>query len=404
VKTYQVGGAVRDRLSGAPVKDRDWVVVGATAADLLALGFRQVGREFPVFLHPDTGEEYALARTERKTGPGHTGFVFDTSPEITLEDDLARRDLTVNAMAMDEDGAIIDPFRGQADLAEGILRHVSPAFAEDPLRVLRVARFAARFDFRVAPETEQLMRRMADSGALDELTPERVWGELEKALAAPHPVRFFEVLRACGAQAGLFPEIDRLFGVPQPAEHHPEIDTGVHVMLVLAQAARMTDDPVTRFAALTHDLGKGTTPADMLPHHNGHEQRSVSLVNELCDRYRIPNLYRELAALTARYHGHCHDAAELRPGTLLAVLDAFDAFRRPDRIERFLQACEADFRGRPGYEQRPYPQARLFRDALTAARQVDSAELLAAGVAGKALGEALHQRRAEAIRAALTDR
>jgi tRNA nucleotidyltransferase (CCA-adding enzyme) len=399
MKVYLVGGAVRDRLLGIPGADRDYVVVGATPEQMTALGFKPVGADFPVFLHPQTKEEYALARTERKSGHGYKGFTFYCAPDVTLEDDLKRRDLTINAMAEDEAGNLIDPFGGAADLRAGILRHVSAAFAEDPLRVLRVARFAARFDFRVADETRTLMAELARTGELGHLVAERVWQELERALAEAAPTRFFEVLRDCGALRILFPEIEALFGVPQPPEHHPEIDTGVHTLLVLAAAARLTPDPRVRFAALTHDLGKGTTPPAEWPKHVGHEERGVELVKALCQRLRAPNEYRDLAVLTARYHFHCHRFGELRPGTVLETLEALDAFRKPERVELFALACEADFRGRPGYETRPYPQAQGLRDAFAAARTLDTARIAATGGHGIEVGERIRQARIAAIRA-----
>ncbi|MFZ5593022.1 MAG: multifunctional CCA addition/repair protein [Pseudomonadota bacterium] len=400
MEIYQVGGSVRDKLLGLPVQDRDWVVVGATPQRMLDLGYRQVGKDFPVFLHPESHEEYALARTERKTGPGYKGFAVHAAPDVTLIDDLRRRDLTINAMAETPDGALIDPFGGAEDLRQRLLRHVSPAFAEDPVRILRVARFAARFagmDFRVAEETNMLMRRMVESGEVDTLVPERVWAELERALGESRPARFFEVLRNCGALARLFPEIDRLFGVPQPIEHHPEIDTGVHTMMVLDQAARLSSDPCVRFAALMHDLGKGTTPPEEWPRHLGHEERGVALVLDLCRRLRAPADYRDLAVLTARYHTHCHRAGELRPSTLLDTLQALDALRRPQRFESFLLACEADSRGRPGYEERPYPQADLFRAALQAAQAVAVKPLVEKGYTGDRLAEQLRYQRITAV-------
>ncbi len=394
-----MGGAVRDRLLGLPVQDRDFVVVGATPEEMIAAGFKPVGADFPVFLHPQTKEEYALARTERKSGRGYKGFTVYAAADVTLEDDLRRRDLTINAMAMDEAGQLIDPFGGKADLEQGILRHVSPAFVEDPLRVLRVARFAARFaTFRVADETLALMRRLSESGELDTLVPERVWTETDKALAETAPARYFEVLRACGALERLFPEIEALFGVPQPPEHHPEVDTGVHVLLVLAQAARLAPDARVRFAALVHDLGKGVTPREQWPHHIGHEERGVEIVRRLCEKWRVPNDYRDLAVLVARYHGHCHRALELREASLLDLLEALDVLRRPERLELFLLACEADFRGRPGYETRPYPQSAYLRSAFEAARAVDAAAVAAAGGQGAAIAERIRQARIAAIR------
>ena len=399
--TYLVGGAVRDKLLGLPVKERDWVVVGATPAEILARGYKQVGKDFPVFLHPETHEEYALARTERQTAHGYKGFAVHAAPDVTLEQDLERRDLTINAMAETPDGRVIDPFGGRRDLEARRLRHVSPAFAEDPVRILRVARFAARlarWNFTVADETLALMKRMVDNGEVDALVPERVWQELVRALGEDHPARFFEVLRACGALVRLFPEIERLFGVPQPPRHHPEVDSGVHTLMVLEQAARLSSDPCVRFAALTHDLGKGETPAGEWPHHHGHEQRSVRLVQALCRRLRAPNDYRDLAVLTARYHGHCHRAAELRPSTLLDTLQALDAFRRPQRFEQFLLACEADARGRVGREDAPYPQAAWLRAARQAAAAVNAAALADDGLQGEALARELRRLRLDAVR------
>jgi tRNA nucleotidyltransferase (CCA-adding enzyme) len=403
-KTYLVGGAVRDRLLGLPVTDRDYVVVGATPDDLLAAGFKQVGADFPVFLHPDTGEEYALARTERKTAPGYHGFAVSFSPDVTLEQDLQRRDLTINAMAQAPDGTLIDPYGGQADLAARRLRHVSPAFAEDPVRILRVARFAARFarlGFRVADETRALMQQMVAAGEVDALVPERVWQEFERALREPDPQCFITVLRDCGALARLLPELDRLFGVPQPPEPHPEIDTGVHTLLVLEQAARLGTDPQMRFAALLHDLGKGTTPPEQWPHHHGHEARSVELVRGLCARLKVPTAYRELALAVARDHGNAHRALELRAGTLLDIIERTDALRRPQRFAQFLLACEADHRGRTGFENRPYPQATRLQRAFEAARGVDVRPLVERGLTGEAMRSALRQARTRAIAAAI---
>ena len=397
MKIYQVGGAVRDKLLGRPVTDRDWVVVGTAPKDLEDRGYIRVGKDFPVFLHPQTHEEYALARTERKIAPGYKGFVFHTSPEVTLEEDLRRRDLTINAMAEDPEGHLIDPFGGQRDLESGILRHVSPAFSEDPVRILRVARFAARFGFQVATETLSLMQQMVRSGEVDALVPERIWAEFEKALGEARPRRFFEVLRECAALGAIFPELERLFGVPQPAQYHPEIDTGLHILLVLEQAARLSQDTRVRFAALVHDLGKGLTPKEQWPHHPGHEQLGLTLIEGLCERYRIPNDYRELARLVARYHGHCHRVQELRSSTLLKTLKALDAFRRPERFAQFLAACEADARGRTGFEESPYPQAALFQNALEAANRVNTRELIERGFSGAALGQELERSRLQAI-------
>jgi tRNA nucleotidyltransferase (CCA-adding enzyme) len=401
MQVYLVGGAVRDELLGRPVAERDWVVVGATPTEMSAQGYKQVGRDFPVFLHPTSHEEYALARTERKSAPGYRGFSVEFAPDVTLEADLARRDLTINAMARASDGSLVDPFGGRADIEHRVLRHVSPAFVEDPVRVLRLARFAARYaplGFHVADDTLALARRMASSGELDALVPERVWQETEKALGEREPAVFFEVLRACDALARIFPEIDRLYGVPQPARWHPEIDTGVHTQMSLAAAARLSEEKVVRFAALVHDLGKAETPRETLPSHSGHEERSVRLVNELCTRLRIPNEYRELAVLAARHHGVVHRAAELRPSTIVDLLDSTDALRRPARFEQLLLACEADARGRKGLENRDYPQAeRLRRARASAAKVAPSAEELER-FEGAALGDHLRQRRIEAVR------
>lgn len=404
MKIYLVGGAVRDALLGRPAKERDWVVVGATAEDLLAQGFKPVGKDFPVFLHPETRDEYALARTERKTAPGYHGFVMHTGPGVTLEQDLLRRDLTINAMAQDAEGRLIDPYGGLHDLEERRLRHVSPAFSEDPVRILRLARFAARFaplGFRVAAETQVLMREMVTAGEVDALVPERVFAELSKALMEDLPSIFFSVLRECGALARLFPEIDALFGVPQPPVHHPEIDTGVHTLLVLDQAARLSADPVVRFAALTHDLGKALTdPADW-PRHHGHEKRGLPVLARLCDRLKAPNVYRRLAEQVMRYHGHAHRALELRPSTLVDLLQRLDAYRQKDTLERFLLACEADARGRPGFEQRAYPQAARLATAHRAALTAAVQPLLAQGHRGEALGQALRLERIRRVRAAI---
>ena len=398
MKIYQVGGAVRDKLLKRSVKDRDWVVTGSTPEEMVASGYKPVGKDFPVFLHPETHEEYALARTEKKSGKGYKGFVFHTSPEITIEEDLARRDLTINAIAEDEDGKLIDPFGGSNDLEQGLLKHVSPAFIEDPLRVLRVARFAARFGFRVADETMQLMQEISTSGELEVLVPERVWGEMDKALSEKYPARFILVLRACHALQVLFPEIDRLFGVPQPQKHHPEIDTGLHTIMVLNQASRLTDDPQIRFAALLHDLGKGTTPDKEWPKHNGHETRGAKLVDKLCKRYKIPNAYRELAILVARYHLDCHRVQELRPETLLRKLEALDAFRRSQRFEQFLIACEADARGRAGFEDRAYPQKDYFCKALALANNIGVSALVNQGLKGEAIAHAIKSERISALK------
>jgi tRNA nucleotidyltransferase (CCA-adding enzyme) len=403
LSSYLVGGAVRDRLLGLPVTERDHVVIGSTPTELLARGFQQVGRDFPVFLHPRTKEEYALARTERKTAPGYRGFAVHADPDVTLEQDLERRDLTINALAEAPDGTLIDPFGGLGDLEARVLRHVSPAFAEDPVRILRVARFAARFHplgFRIAPETRSLMGAMVAEGEVDALVPERVWQELSKALAEDRPSVFFEVLRACGALARLMPEVDRLWGVPQPAKWHPEIDTGVHAMLVLDMSARLSPDLEVRFAALSHDLGKGTTPPEIWPSHRGHEERSVELLEGLCDRFRVPNRFRELARITARYHGLVHKLDELRDGTVLDLLEGADAFRRPERFRQMLTACEADYRGRTGYEERPYPQGETLRRLHAAAARVDEAAIAREARERGRIPELIRRARLGAIRAA----
>lgn len=396
---------MRDRLLGEPGGDDDYVVVGATPQQMLDRGFRQVGADFPVFLHPETGEEYALARTERKTGRGYHGFDCYAAEDVTLEQDLERRDLTINAIAEDEDGRLIDPYGGARDIEARVLRHVSPAFVEDPLRVLRAARFAARFHhlgFEPAPETLQLMSEMTGSGELDALVAERVWQEILKALNTRRPDVFVSTLRECGALAVVLPEIDALFGIPQPVRWHPEVDTGRHLLLVLVQAAQLSDDARVRFAALTHDLGKATTPAEQLPGHRGHEQRSVELLHPLCDRLRVPNDFRELARIVARNHIRCHRALEMRANTVINLLEECDAFRRPERFELFLIACEADARGRLGMEQRDYPQARLLRRALQVASAVSVADIDTAGLDGAAIGARLHQARVAAIRTTAT--
>ncbi len=402
MKTYVVGGAVRDRLLGLPVQDRDHVVVGATPEEMLARGFRPVGRDFPVFLHPETQEEYALARTERKSAPGYRGFVFHAAADVTLEQDLARRDLTINAIAEDESGALVDPFGGRADLAARRLRHVGPAFAEDPVRVLRVARFAARFaDFAVAEETLALMRAMSDSGEVDHLVPERVWQELARGLMEARPSRMIALLRECGALARILPELDRLFGVPQPAEHHPEIDTGVHVLRALDLAAARHHGLPVRYAVLLHDLGKGQTPPAEWPRHHGHEAAGAALAAAVSARLRAPTDCRDLAVLTAREHGLVHDAAALRPATLADLLMRADALRRPRRFGQLLEACECDFRGRPGWEERPWPAGDLLRRALRAAQGVD-AGVIAAATADKArIAERVREARVAAVRQAL---
>ncbi len=396
---YIVGGAVRDELLGRPVVDRDYVVVGANPQAMLDQGFRPVGKDFPVFLHPETHAEYALARTERKTGHGYHGFAFHAAPDVTLEQDLARRDLTINAMARAADGTLIDPFCGRRDLEGKILRHVGPAFAEDPVRVLRIARFAARFaDFSVAPETLDLMRGMVAAGEVDHLVAERVWQELAKGLMETSPSRMFAVLRECGALARLLPEVEALFGVPQRADYHPEIDTGVHVMMVIDEAARRDFALPVRFAALTHDLGKATTPADILPRHIGHEMRSVQLASALCERLRVPGDCRDLALLTARYHGDIHRAAELRPATLVTLLERTDALRRPERFKQLLQACQCDFNGRLGWLERPYESPQRLLAVLAAVNRVEGGKI-AAECADKAkIPERIHAARVAAVK------
>jgi tRNA nucleotidyltransferase (CCA-adding enzyme) len=403
---YIVGGAVRDRLLGLPVQDRDWVVVGATPDDLRALGYIAVGADFPVFLHPETREEPALARTERKTAPGYRGFAFHAAPDVTLEEDLQRRDLTINAMAEAADGTLIDPWGGARDLEAHLLRHVSPAFAEDPVRILRVARFAARFEgFQVAAETEALMRRMVESGEVDALVPERVWRELSRGLMERRPSRMFDVLRSCGALERVLPEVARLFGVPQRPEYHPEIDTGVHLMMVLDMAARLETSLAVRYACLGHDLGKGTTPAGILPRHLGHEERSVALVNLMSERLRVDNACRALAEVMAREHGNVHRSGELKAAALVRLLERCDALRRPDRFTELLLACECDARGRLGLEDSAYPQRGRLLDALRRVQAVDTSAVATAaterGLSGPAIGEAIHAARVDALRVAL---
>jgi tRNA nucleotidyltransferase (CCA-adding enzyme) len=399
---YLVGGAVRDRLLARPFTERDYVVVGALPDELTSLGYRPVGKDFPVFLHPTTGEQYALARTERKTGPGYYGFATRFSPDVTLEEDLARRDLTINAMAERADGTIVDPYGGQRDLEARILRHVSPAFVEDPLRVLRVARFAARFaplGFTVADETLELMRRIVASGEMRALVPERVWVETERALGEDAPTVYFEALRSCGALAEVFPEIDALFGVPQPPKWHPEIDTGIHALQVLDVAAGLSGDTTVRFAALVHDVGKGLTPRDQWPRHIGHEASGARLIETMCERLRVPNEHRELAVLVARHHARVHGVGEQRPGTILELLEMTDAFRRGERFGHFLLACEADARGRgPELRAAPYPQAAQLLSALAAAKAVRLPPEILASEQGPIIAERLRAARIAAIR------
>jgi tRNA nucleotidyltransferase (CCA-adding enzyme) len=401
MQTYLVGGAVRDKLLGRPGADRDYVVVGATPEEMARLVFRPIVRDFPVFLHPDTREEYALARTERKSGRGYHGFVFSTDPTVTLEQDLERRDLTINAMAEDDEGDLIDPYGGARDVEARLLRHVSPAFAEDPVRVLRVARFAARYaplGFRVADETLALMRRMVDDGEVSHLVAERVWAETRKALAEPKPSTFLATLRDCGALRILFPEVDALYGVPQRADFHPEVDTGVHIELVLDMAARLAPgDDLVGFCALTHDLGKALTPADVLPRHIGHERAGVEPLRALASRLRVPAEHLAIAELVCRFHLDMHRAFELRPETLLGILERMDAFRRPERLDKALIACEADKRGRKGEAESTYPQADYVRAAHAAAAAIDAREFVAQGLDGIAIGEAMRKARVLAI-------
>lgn len=401
MQIYLVGGAVRDRLLGLAVKERDYVVVGARADELLAAGYQPVGRDFPVFLHPQTREEYALARIERKQGHGYTGFACYAAPEVTLEEDLLRRDLTINAIAEADDGTLHDPWGGLQDLQDRQLRHVSPAFREDPLRVLRIARFAARFHhlgFRIAGETQALLIEMSHSGELEHLTPERVWKELEKVLGGDHPEVFFQVLRDCGALAVLFPELDRLFGVPASPQWHPEIDTGIHALMAIAEAARQSADPVVRFATLCHDFGKAETPADILPAHHGHGERGLPLINAFCERYKAPTEWREVALLVSAWHSLVHIAPELRTSTLLRLFDAVDGWRRPQRLQQLLDCCRADFHGRTGFAERPYPEADYVAEAFAAAKAVPVQPIIAAGYKGEAIRQKLGRARQLAIR------
>jgi tRNA nucleotidyltransferase (CCA-adding enzyme) len=404
MQIYLVGGAVRDELLGRPTTDHDYVVVGATPEALRAQGFRPVGKDFPVFLHPKTQDEYALARTERKSGHGYHGFTFHAAPDVTLEEDLARRDLTINAMAKATDGTLVDPFHGQRDLTAKILRHVGPAFAEDPVRVLRLARFAARFsDFSVAPETLALMRQMVASGEVDHLVAERVWQELAKGLLEDKPTRMFDVLRECGALVRLLPEVEALFGVPQRPEYHPEIDTGIHTMMVIDQSARHAFPLPVRFAALTHDLGKALTPADILPRHIGHEERSVRLVEKLCQRLRVPNDCRDLALLAARHHGNIHRAGELKAATIVTLFEKTDALRRPERFHQLLDACRCDYTGRLGWENRPYDSPQRLLTALAAVNALDAGKIAADCSEKGQIPLRIHAARVSAVKQALND-
>jgi tRNA nucleotidyltransferase (CCA-adding enzyme) len=402
MRVYCVGGAVRDELLGSPVKDRDYVVVGTTPQAMLDAGYKPVGKDFPVFLHPKTHDEYALARTERKTGAGYKGFVVHASPEVTLEEDLARRDLTINAIAKDADGKLIDPFNGVADIKSKTLRHVSAAFAEDPVRILRAARFAARFtDFNVAPETLNLMRQMVQNGEVDALVPERVWQELSKGLMEQKPSRMFEVLRSCDALQKILPELDKLWGVPQPPQHHPEIDTGVHVMMVIDYAAKQNFTLPVRFAALVHDLGKGTTPADILPRHIGHEIRSVDLLKNVASRLRVPNDCKELGTIVAKFHGKLHQVLKMKPSTLVEFLTELDAFRQPERFADFLKACECDSRGRTGLENCALPETDLILTALQAASSIDAGAIAKQHTEPEMIKKAVFEARLEAVKQVL---
>lgn len=402
MQVYCVGGAVRDELLGLSVQDRDFVVVGSTPTEMEEAGYKPVGKDFPVFLHPNTRDEYALARTERKTAKGYKGFQVHADPDVTLEQDLARRDLTINAIAKDESGHLIDPYSGIQDLKDKVLRHVSPAFSEDPVRILRAARFAARFiDFDVAPATMDLMREMVEKGEVDALVPERVWQEISKGLMEEKPSRMFKVLRACGALKKIMPELDALWGVPQPANHHPEIDTGVHVMMVIDYAASKQYQLPVRFAALMHDLGKGTTPKDLLPRHIGHEQRSVDLLQVLCKRLRVPNDCKELAHIVAKFHGKVHQVEEMRPETLLQFLVETDAIRQPQRFGDFLLACECDIRGRTGYETQTFEKADLLLSLLKAASEVDAGAVAKLQDTPDKIKQAVYEARLNALEQAL---
>ncbi|MFV5502637.1 multifunctional CCA addition/repair protein [Acinetobacter sp. 226] len=399
MQVYLVGGAVRDHLLGHPYHEKDYVVVGATPAQMLELGYQPVGKDFPVFLHPQTKEEYALARTERKSGHGYHGFEFHTDVSVTLEQDLIRRDLTINAMAMDDAGQIYDPYGGQQDLENRILRHVSNAFVEDPLRVLRIARFAARYTsagFVIADETMALMQRLTESGELNALIPERVWKETSRALSERHADVYFEVLRQCGALKVLFPEIDALYGIPQRPEYHPEIDCGIHTMMSLQQACRQNYSLDVRFAVLVHDLGKALTPLEELPRHIMHEERGIKPVNELCERLKVPTYTKQLALAVCKEHLKCHQAFNLKPGTLWRLLQRLDVLRRPERVEAFVQACECDSRGRLGLEDRAYPQAQYILDAMQTVRAI-KAQDLPADIQGPDIGEMLIERRIQAL-------
>ena len=400
MKAYLVGGAVRDTLLKLPVRERDWVVIGETPAAMIARGYTEVGKDFPVFLHPETKDEYALARTERKTTHGYKGFAIHATPDVNLKDDLIRRDLTINAMAIMDNGEIFDPYGGQQDLKDKIFRHISPAFCEDPVRVLRIARFCARYQhlgFSIAPETQKLLQEMVMQGEIDHLVPERVWAETAKALSEQSPAAYFQALRDCGALARIFPELNALFGVPQPAQHHPEIDTGVHVLMVLEQAALLSDKTTVRFAALMHDLGKALTPAENWPSHHGHETLGIDALKILVRRLRVPNNYQKLALQVMQYHTHCHRVFELRPGTVCDMLASICAFKADNQLDDFILACEADARGRLGLEHKPYPQADYIRAAQKAAQQIDRSAITNNKIQGKEIGLAIHQLRIKEI-------
>ncbi|TRW99044.1 multifunctional CCA addition/repair protein [Candidatus Methylobacter oryzae] len=400
MEIYLVGGAVRDQLLGLPVKEKDWVVIGETPESMVKQGFRPVGKDFPVFLHPQSREEYALARTERKTAPGYKGFTVHAAPDVSLDQDLIRRDLTINAMAMTPEGRLIDPYGGRPDLEKRIFRHISPAFAEDPVRILRVARFAARYrhlGFTLAEETRVLMQAMVTAGEVDHLVPERVWAELFKALNEKSPSAFFDTLKACTALDKIFPEISCLFGVPQPEKHHPEIDTGIHVMLCLDQAALLSPSPEVRFAALVHDLGKGVSPKENWPHHYDHETKGLAILEKMCARLRVPNAFKTLALQVMQYHTHCHRAFELRASTLTDMLSALGAFKPANKLTEFLLACEADAKGRTGFENAPYPQAGLLSGAAKAAAAVDTSAIVNGELKGQQIGEAIRRLRIKAV-------
>lgn len=404
MQIFLVGGAVRDKLLDFPVIEHDWVVVGASPQDMLDRGFKKVGKDFPVFLHPETNDEYALARTERKSGSGYYGFEVYADKDVTLEDDLIRRDLTINAMAMTDSGTIIDPYNGQKDIQAKLLRHVSPAFQEDPLRVLRVARFAARYahlGFSVAPETMELMKKLCNTGELNHLSAERVWKETYRAIGERSPQVYFEVLRECGGLQYWFAEINVLWGIPNPPQWHPEIDTGVHTMMVLEQAAKLSTDPIIRFAAICHDLGKGVTPVDQYPRHRGHEKNGLPLVKRLCSRLKAPTEYLQLALIACEYHLHMHRVEQLKAATIVKLLEKTDAFRKPERFQQYIKVCEADFRGRTGFEKKDYPQRDIMLTALDACRDINPKVFVDKGLVGKQIGEAIHQERVQRVKHAI---